>query len=146
MKAKKSHIDEKFFLLLSQNYSLCRKFAENELRSAGITLAEYSFLRVLENKPEITANEAGKKLGSTPPSISQLVRSLSQKGLIKRKTDTDDTRRQPMLLTSKGSSVIRNARKSIDASLQKLMIPKNVFESLVINLTTFFTSLSSYVS
>jgi DNA-binding MarR family transcriptional regulator len=140
----KAQLDEQVFVLLSQSYMLCRKLAEKEAAMAGITLAEYSFLRLVENVPGITASEVRKRLFMTAPSVAQLVKSVSEKEMIERGSDTDDTRRQPLRLTKTGTKAVKNARASIHNALKKRKIPPTLLESLSQDLSLLFSSLSSY--
>lgn len=139
-----TYLDEQVFLLLSQDFSLCKKVVNKVLAKKGITLAEYSLLRILQNTPNITASSARKRLFTSAPSIAQLVKSTTQKGFIRRGSDTVDTRRQPIQLTKKGQSMVINARQVIQQSLSKLAIPPTVLHALKSNLSILFTSLSSY--
>ncbi len=135
---------EKIFLLLSQCQMLTRKFAEKELRTLGITVAEYALLRVIENHPRPTASEAGKRLFATAPSIAQLVKHLKKKGLIESGSDATDIRRQPLSLTAKGKTDVVLGRQAIQNALQRLNLPQNGLKSLEDELSSLFSSLTSY--
>lgn len=138
------YLDEKVFLLLNKNYALCKKVVDRVFAKTGITLAEYSLLRLLQTTPAITASAARKRLFTSAPSIAQLVKSVEGKGLMLRGSDTTDTRRQPMTLTKKGETLLSDARKIIQKSLRTLAIPDQLLQDLHNNLSTLFISLSSY--
>ncbi len=137
------YLDEQVFLLLSQNFSLCKKIVDRELRTTGVTLAEYSLLRILQNTPSITASSARKRLFTSAPSIAQLVKSIERKDLIQRGSDRRDVRRQPMTLTKKGEALVTDARRIIQRSLRRLTIPEKLLQALQSNLFSLFSSLSS---
>ena len=138
------HVDEEVFLLLGKTHFLCKKLGEKNLRPFGITLSEYTVLRIIENTPQITAVEIRKRLSTTAPSVAQLVKNLSQKDMIGRKLDSHDVRRRQIILTEKGRETVHASRKSIQATLQKLKIRDGVLFSLLTNLMILSSSLSPY--
>lgn len=135
---------EKAFLLLSQCHTLCKKFAEKELSTVGVTIAEYSLLRSIESHPNTTAGEAAKRVFSSPPSIAQLVKRLKGKRLIESTLDVADIRRQPLMLTAKGKNDVILGRQAIQIALQKLNIGHTALKFLEDSLSSLFSSLSSY--
>ncbi len=137
-------LEEQAFLLLSQNYVLCKKLSDRELSMLGITLAEHTLLRIIENSPGITAGEARKRMFSSAPSLAQLVKSAEQKELMKRGSDSNDTRRQPMTLTKKGRDVVMNGRNAIQKALRNLDISPKVLHALIASHSSLSSSLSSY--
>ncbi len=144
MKPTDPHPDEQVFLLLSRSYALCRKMAEKELRLAGVTLSEYTLMRIVHNTPGVTAGMAAKRLDASAPSVAQLVKSLHAKGFISRGSDRADIRRQPMTLTWKGRRAVIRARAAIQKALRKMTLSEKTLHSLISDLSTLLTSLSPY--
>ncbi len=138
------HPDEQAFVLLTQAAALSRRMAEAELVTCRITVAEYSLLRIMQNTPNVTASEAGKRLYASAPSVAQLVKSLERKGLMRRTQDAKDTRRQHMRLTPAGITIINRARATIQKALRKLRLSDPMLESLTRDLSTLLSSLSPY--
>ena len=132
------------FLQLIQAYGQSRRLTERELSPFGITIAEYTLLRILQNTPHITASQARTRLATTAPSLAQLVKSLSRKGMIRRSADRVDTRRQPIDLTAKGKKTIEKARSAIQQTLRKLVVSPATVRTLTDALSDLLTSLSSY--
>lgn len=139
-----SPVEERVFLLLGQNYSMGRKLVERSLSPLHITLSEYSFLRIVENHPSISASEIGRRLGISAPSAAEQVKTLLRKGRIVTVRDSGDVRRRKISLTAKGSIVTRRARSIIRQMVRKAGIPESVLHSLLEHLTILSTSLSSY--
>ncbi|MEK7218989.1 MAG: MarR family transcriptional regulator [Patescibacteria group bacterium] len=138
------HLDEHVFLLLRQVQIQSMKLAERQCLAAGVTVAEYALLRIVENTPRVTAGEARKRMLSSAPSVAQLVKRLERKGLIGREQDARDIRRQKITLTAQGRRSIAVARKEIQSALQALKIPGSVLHSLEGHLALISSSLSSY--
>ncbi len=141
---KEMFLDEKVFLLLAQGDNLSRKIADKALAAVGMTIAEYTLLRIIQNTPRITAAEARKRLLVSAPSVAQLVKSLRGKSLIVHTEDRLDIRRQPIVLSAKGKKAIANARASVQKALRELRVPATVLESLRRDLTVLISFLSPY--
>ncbi len=137
------HIDEQVFLLLGQTYAQAKKMADRELRKLGITHAEYSLLRVLENSPGITASEMRARLSASAPAIAQLIKVIESKELIVRAADAGDSRRQLVTLTKHGATLVRKARGDIQKALERVGADAAMMKSLVTNLTELSLTLSS---
>lgn len=137
------HIDEQVFLLLGQTYAQAKKMADRELRKLGITHAEYSLLRVLENSPGITASEMRARLSASAPAIAQLIKVIESKELIVRAADAGDSRRQFVTLTKRGVALVRKARGDIQKALERVGADAAMMKSLVTNLTELSLTLSS---
>ncbi|MBU0767402.1 MarR family winged helix-turn-helix transcriptional regulator [Patescibacteria group bacterium] len=135
--------EEKFFLALSRCYTLSRKLGEKALRPMGVTIAEYNLLRVVENTPGIQARDAQKRFYATAPSISQLIRGVERKKLIKRVHDKDDARARPLFLTPKGKTTVEKARQTLEKAISTLNPAPSSLGSTVKDLTLLISSLSS---
>lgn len=144
MNAPKIGREEGFFLSLNSACTIVQKFAEESLRDAGLSIAEYTFMRIIENTPGITAGEARGRLYATAPSVAQLVAQLERRGFIKRGKDSMDARRLPLRLTPKGANVLRKARKHVDSVVQKMRLPAGLLDSLTSNLSSLLSSLPPY--
>lgn len=138
--------EEAFFLLLNKSSSNLQKAAEEGLKNAGISVAEYTMLRIIENSPGITAGEAKKRLYATAPAVAQLVAKLEARGMVRRGSDAADARRLPLHLTEKGVGQLQDAKKSVAQLIRALKLPKGLLESLSNSLSIFSSSLPAYAS
>lgn len=103
------HPGEEFFRQLALAATFVRRHAEHILYPLGLTVAEYTLLRVVRNTPGITARDAQGRLFATAPSVAQLVKSVEGKGLIRRSTSSEDARVQHINLTAKGKTLADRA-------------------------------------
>ena len=138
--------DEAFFMHLQRAQAITQKFAETALMKAGITVAEYTLMRIIENTPAITAGQARARLYATAPSVAQIVAQLIGKKLLMRGKDPSDARRLPLTLTPRGKKALHNAKQAISQLISSLKLPAGLLDSLTRNLSTFLSSLPPYGS
>jgi DNA-binding MarR family transcriptional regulator len=138
--------EEALFVLLNRCASNLQKAAEEGMKNAGLSVAEYTMLRIVENTPGITAGEAKARLYATAPAVAQLVAKLEGRGLLQRDSDRTDARRLQLRLTRAGAKQLQNAKKSVAQLVRALKLPHGLVESLLNNLSTFSSSLSAYGS
>ena len=62
-------------------------------------------MQTIEHNPGMNLNELAKKTFRTKSAMSVLIKSLVEKGLVKRKRDKDDNRRYIISLTEKGKQI-----------------------------------------
>jgi|GEM_PF-5584426 len=138
--------EEAFFLALSSASGIVYRKAEDALRKADLTVAEYTLLRIVENTPGVTAGEARARLYATAPSVAAIVSQLLQKGFLRRGSDPKDARRLPLRLSSQGQKVLLKAKKSVSTMLHMLSVPSKLLDSLTSDLTRLLSSLPPYGS
>ncbi len=136
--------EEDFFLHLQTSWTQVQKLTEEALQSAGLTVAEYTMLRIVENSPGITAGETRARLYATAPSVAQTVAQLERKEMIKRGKDAQDARRLPLTVTAKGSKSLKNAKKAVSQLISRQKLAPGLLHSLTRNLSTFLSSLPPY--
>lgn len=73
-----------------------------KLEAAGITVAEWAFLRVLYRMGPAAPSQLAKEMGMTRGAISKLADRLAEKRLIERADDPRDGRAQRLALTVAG--------------------------------------------
>lgn len=71
-----------------------------------ITDPQWRVLRILLNSPGIDTTSLANRSHLLGPSLSRIIRDLSQRGLIERRADPADARRSFHLLTEEGERVI----------------------------------------
>jgi DNA-binding MarR family transcriptional regulator len=121
--------EEEFFLGVSRTFQLMRKHAERLLQPTGVTLSEYTLMRIVDATPSVTAREICDILYATAPTIAHTIASLERKKLITRTTDTKDARRQHIKLTAAGRKIVTKGKKDINAFAQTLEIKPSFFAS-----------------
>lgn len=121
--------EEEFFLGVSRTFQLMRKHAERILQPTGVTLTEYTVLRIIDASANVTAREICDVLYATAPTIAHTIASLERKKLIKRTADAKDARRQHITLTPEGRSIVTRGKKEINAFAKTLDIKPAVYAS-----------------
>ena len=136
--------EESLFLTLNATCSRLQKTAEELVRTANLTVAEYTILRLVQNSPGIVAGEVKDRLYATAPSVAQLVMQVEKKGFLRRSRDAADARRRPLHITPAGAAALNAAGATIHQFLQSLSLSPGFLPSLERQLHQFLTSLSSY--
>ena len=86
-----------------------------------LTPARYDMLAALHQYrlvPNVPQSWLKRTLGVSAPTISRMVTSLQERGLVVRTVDPSDRRRRFVLLTAYGKRMLRNARRFADHSLK----------------------------
>lgn len=107
------------------------KFYNSEAQQHGITMAMGYVLLNIDSKEGTPATSLGPKMGMEPRSISRLLNSMEEKGLIERKPDEIDKRINRVFLTSlgkEGRAISRNTVVSFNENIQK-RIPSKKLQS-----------------
>ena len=145
MPTKTPQIDlpEELFLSLTHGYAKLRKRAEQLIEPYGITVAEYHFMRIVQNEKRTTASVIRKRLSASAPTVAQLVASLEQKKFITRAAHKEDKRMQPITLTAKGRGVLMKVRLNIQRAVATLPISRSVLRSAVKDIDTITSALIS---
>lgn len=95
--------------------------SEHSLHEAGLSYAQYRLLMGLlfcesaENRPSLNPSEISRMQGTSRNTISALIRSLEEDGLIERALDPHDRRKFNIQLTEAGRHHVRShAHRHID--------------------------------
>lgn len=90
---------------MEQNFSLiCRKFTKflnGELKNAGITPAELSYLNYLLEQNGMTQDELAKASCVDKAAVTRVIQTLEKKGVVERRADETDKRANRIYLTDK---------------------------------------------
>jgi DNA-binding MarR family transcriptional regulator len=79
--------------------TISRGIAESYRESHDINVTEWRVMAVLGRFPGLTASEVVERTAMDKVAISRAVKSLEVKGLLERKTDDEDRRRQRLFIT-----------------------------------------------
>lgn len=103
---------------MEQNFSLiCRKFTKFlniELKNAGITPAELSYLNYLLEQNGMTQDELAKASCVDKAAVTRVIQTLEKKGVVERRADETDKRANRIYLTDKAyhyADVIKEVRQ-----------------------------------
>ena len=90
---------------MEQNFSLiCRKFTKflnSELKNAGVTPAELSYLNYLLEQNGMTQDELAKASCVDKAAVTRVIQTLEKKGVVERRADETDKRANRIYLTDK---------------------------------------------
>jgi DNA-binding MarR family transcriptional regulator len=114
--------DHKLFRALTQ----FKRLGWHQQSIAGCTPSEIRVLFCIRGDPHLrmshmTVSEISKHLHVTPPSITQLLKSLEARGLIERHMDASDRRVIVVTLTEQGERVTDQARGAFSATMKGLI-------------------------
>jgi homoprotocatechuate degradation regulator HpaR len=78
------------------------------LADAGVTEQQWRVLRALDENGAMSLTDIARLTCIQLPSLTRIVQTLVDKGLVLRVRDTEDRRRQTISLTEAGAAVIRD--------------------------------------
>lgn len=87
-----------------------------KVESAGVTVAEWVFLRVLYDVDRIAPSLLAERMGMTRGAISKLADRLLEKNLIIREANQDDKRAHVLALAPEGRALIPKLAELADAN------------------------------
>ncbi len=92
--------------------------AEQLMKSAGLTGAQYNVLRILRGagRPGLACREIGERMISRDPDITRLLDRMEKRGLITRARQSDDRRVVKTCVTAQGLEIL----KSLDQPVREL--------------------------
>jgi DNA-binding MarR family transcriptional regulator len=99
--------------LLCQIRDLYRSIAEFEnefVKKYNLCLNEGMLLCTLSNVDKLSSGEIAEMLGLSNSNASKVIRSVENKGLIKRELGNQDKRQMNFLLTDEGLAVIKKIK------------------------------------
>ncbi|WP_097803341.1 homoprotocatechuate degradation operon regulator HpaR [Pelagimonas varians] len=76
------------------------------LAEEGITEQQWRVLRVLSENGSMDATEVSERACLLLPSLTRIVRAMTEKGLLTRDQDQEDRRRQNLAITPAGQDII----------------------------------------
>ncbi len=79
-------------------------------RGADLTIPQFRSLIFLQRAPGAALHQVAEHLGLTPPTVSKMINSLVERGLIERPDSAADRRRVELRLTARGTTLIDRVR------------------------------------
>ncbi len=91
------------------------QLVEERLRPHGIGTAKYAVLKVLSERPDSSGAQLARRCFVTPQSMSTIVASLAEQGLVARSTHPENLRVQQTRLTDAGHALLRRCQPDLAA-------------------------------
>ncbi len=98
----------KKYLILVEKISNTTRMANSFGTDVDIYRSEIHILKIIGDNKELYVSEIAKLIGVTKGTISQIVKRLETKGLVKKYVDAGNNTRQLVCLTSKGKVARKN--------------------------------------
>jgi len=95
------------------------------LREFGLTYPQYLVLICLLEQDGLTVGELGRRLHLDSGTLTPLLKRLETDGVVVRQRSTEDERRVEILLTQKGRSYCKVAKRARANVLQRLQMSNN---------------------
>src|SRR5262245_39558173 len=94
---------------------------EEHLAPYGISARELAVLLLVDAREPEPKQQAGKRLGVDRTTMVALIDALETKGLVMRRPDSEDRRRNVIALTGSGRNTLRQATRASDQAEQRLL-------------------------
>lgn len=90
-------------------------------RHLGVTGPQRLVIRMVGQTPDIMASEIADILGMHPSTLTGILARLERQGLLQRRVDSEDRRRQLFRLTAAGHRIDRERRGTVEASVRRAL-------------------------
>src|SRR3954468_2948263 len=94
---------------------------EKNLAPYGISARELAVLLLLDAREPESQQQAAKRLGIDRTTMVALIDALENKGLVARRPDAEDRRRNVIALTDSGRKTLQQATRASDQAEQRLL-------------------------
>ena len=116
-----AHREPTLLYIIKQLELATRWRLDDIFRPLGMTALQYTALTVLEHHPGISGVQLARNSFVTPQSMSDMVETLQDRGLIERRPDPTDRRRLLVSLTPSGRTLLDSYRPVVE-SLEREMV------------------------
>ena len=96
---------------------------EQHLAPFGVNARELAVLLFLDGREPESQQQAAARMGIDRTTMVSLLDSLESKGLVARRPDAKDRRRNVVVLTDAGRATLREATRASDRAEQELLAP-----------------------
>jgi len=88
---------------------------EPKLEDSGVSLGTFELLSAVQaSGGKATQVELARRLGITPPSLSESVKTAASRNLVEQHIDSDDGRRKILKLTASGRKAMQSIVKGVN--------------------------------
>jgi MarR family transcriptional regulator for hemolysin len=95
---------------------------EPKLEGTGVSLGTFELLSAVHaSGGKATQVEIARRLGITPPSLSESVKNAASRNLIEQHIDSDDGRRKILKLTSSGRKAMQTVVKGVNNAENRMV-------------------------
>lgn len=101
---------------LKRAFQASIRFTRPAVAAFGLTAARFDMLHAIKGSYRdhgIRQSDLRRKLGVTAPTVSRMLRSLEELGLVSRTRPTGDTRQRHVILTIAGLAIFRRAYRAL---------------------------------
>lgn len=95
---------------------LVASYLDRSIRDSGLTLGLFELLSAVKGSPSATQADLAEKLGITPSSLCEAVRSAAKKGFVEQEESATDRRSKRVVLTRKGAQLLSKALEALQAA------------------------------
>ncbi|MHC8945257.1 MarR family transcriptional regulator [Advenella incenata] len=96
-----------------------------ECKNENITPVQHGVLSVLLNEQYLDQSSIGLKVGLDRTTSADVIKRLADKGLVSRRVNPDDRRSRQSFITEEGIRVMKQLRKGMIRSQERLLEPLN---------------------
>ncbi len=117
-------MNESTFIMLQAVWELdegLQRLSRTMLAAVGVTGPQRLVLRLIEQRPEASANEISKIMHLNRSTISGIVRRLESEGFLRREQHAVDGRVHRLVLTEKGLTVVHRREGTVEAAVEALV-------------------------
>lgn len=119
---KRTHLERRAVVGVVRANFAARRVLDGVIQSHGITNQQYNVLRILRGAGEpLPTMQVAARMIEPEPGITRLLRRLEKKGLIRRRTGSEDARRIFCELTPKGRSIVDELDDPVDGANAQIM-------------------------
>jgi len=102
-------------------------------RAKGLSVPQFRSLWLINKFHGASMSMVSDHLGSTLPTASRIVAGLVTRGLVSRKSSTDDRRQVELNLTAKGKSILDVASEGTKAIVAEKLVKLSASERAIIS-------------
>ena len=110
----------KTFCRIRDIYKAIANYEEQFQQTNGLSLNEGMLLCSLSKREELTSGQLAEELSLTNSNTSKVIKSVEQKGLIRRTFGTEDKRNMYFMLTEEGTQMLEKIKCS-EVELPKVL-------------------------
>jgi DNA-binding MarR family transcriptional regulator len=110
------------YLLARVGRTQSARFAER-MRSLGLRPKHFAVLNAIALADGASQQELGAQMGLDPSGLVGAIDELEDLGLVERRRDPADRRRNALGLTAEGTATLRRARRLVSDSARELLGP-----------------------
>ena len=116
-KSSDAHVEAGLFVALMQIADTLGAQAEQVIKSAGLTAAQYNVLRILRGagRAGLACREIGERMISRDPDITRLLDRMEKRNLITRERQSDDRRVVKTFVTPVGLELLKTLDRPVSA-------------------------------